>query len=109
MFQLLVIIFGLIGFVVGYIHQNFRTTFLILAFGSCIAAVVSGLSDTSDAHSLTVRVRAQICLPDWPCWNMNPVAWQPVESDDEDEGEDAADADAEKKKKKKKKETKKNK
>ena len=51
-------LFGAIGFVVGYIQQNFRTTFLILAFGSCIAAVVRA---ASAVQVVPVAERAGAC------------------------------------------------
>ena len=38
--QVLVVIFGLIGFGVGYVQQEFRSTFVWLATGGGIAAVV---------------------------------------------------------------------
>ena len=39
-FQILVILFGLVGFVVGYIQQDFRLTFYFLATGGGLSAVV---------------------------------------------------------------------
>jgi len=39
-FQLMVAIFGLIGFVLGHMQQEFRLTFLWLATGGGISAVV---------------------------------------------------------------------
>ena len=54
-FQIMVVVFGLVGFVVGWIEQNFRWTFLCLAAGGGISAV--------------------ICLPDWPWWNLHPLEW----------------------------------
>mmetsp|Transcript_25637 Transcript_25637/g.68512 ORF Transcript_25637/g.68512 Transcript_25637/m.68512 type:complete len:110 (+) Transcript_25637:71-400(+) len=72
-FQILVVIFGLIGFVVGYIKQEFRITFLFLATGGGVSAV--------------------ICLPDWPWWNRHPLEWLPEPEEEEE---------TEKKKKKKK-------
>ena len=39
-FQILVILFGLIGFIVGYLQQDFRLTFYFLATGGGISAVV---------------------------------------------------------------------
>ena len=57
-FQILVLIFGLIGFVVGYFLQDFRVTFYWLATGGSISAV--------------------ICLPDWPWWNRHPLKWLEV-------------------------------
>ena len=61
--QVLVVLFGLIGFVVGYLQQDFRITFVWLAAGSGIAAV--------------------ICLPDWPWWNRHPIHWLPGEEEEE--------------------------
>ena len=40
LFQILVILFGLVGFVVGYIQQDFRLTFYFLATGGGLSAVV---------------------------------------------------------------------
>ena len=48
-------IFGLVGFVAGYIRGEFQITFLFLATGGGISAVV--------------------CLPDWPWWNRHPLKW----------------------------------
>ena len=78
-FQILVVIFGLVGFVAGYIRGEFQITFLFLATGGGISAVV--------------------CLPDWPWWNQHPVEWLPDPEDDEEEEEE----DEPKKKKKKEK------
>lgn len=39
-FQLLVVLFGLVGFVFGYIQQDFRVTFLFLSAGGGISALV---------------------------------------------------------------------
>merc|ERR1711979_188752 len=63
-FQILVVIFGLIGFVAGYIQQEFRITFLFLATGGGISAV--------------------ICLRDWPWWNRNPLEWLPEPEQEEE-------------------------
>lgn len=43
-FQILVVLFGLIGFVVGYIYQDFRLTFLYLSAGGGVSALVRGLT-----------------------------------------------------------------
>ena len=129
--------FGLIGFVLGYIQQDFRITFLWLATGGGISAVVRvrasvppsvtalvtpaahGSTDSSRApvtsgqlagvtastarvHApshlagLSLLLRSQICLPDWPCWNRDPLEWLPEPEEEEE---------VEKKKKKKKEKT----
>ena len=61
--------------------QEFRNTFLCLAAGGGLSAVV--------------------CLPDWPWWNLHPPEWQP--SLDEEAVEKAEVAAEERKAAKKKK------
>ena len=39
-FQILVILFGLVGFVAGWLQQDFRLTFYFLATGGGVSAVV---------------------------------------------------------------------
>ena len=41
-FQILVVLFGLVGFIVGYLKQDFRLTFYFLATGGGISAFVRG-------------------------------------------------------------------
>ena len=43
-FQIMVILFGLVGFVFGYLEQDFRLTFQFLAAGGGISAVVRELA-----------------------------------------------------------------
>uniref|UniRef100_A0A7S3BMF8 Signal peptidase complex subunit 1 n=1 Tax=Haptolina ericina TaxID=156174 RepID=A0A7S3BMF8_9EUKA len=62
-FQILVVLFGIIGFIAGYIQQEFRITFLFLSTGGGISAV--------------------ICLPDWPWWNRHPLDWVPAPEEEE--------------------------
>jgi hypothetical protein len=38
-----VVLFGLVGFVVGYIYQDFRLTFLYLSAGGGVSALVRAL------------------------------------------------------------------
>ncbi|KAJ1620281.1 microsomal signal peptidase 12 kDa subunit-domain-containing protein [Pavlovales sp. CCMP2436] len=56
-FQLFILLSGIIGWIVGYIQQDFKITCYFLAVGS-------GLS-------------AAVCLPDWPFWNRHPLDWLP--------------------------------
>eukprot|EP00927_Polykrikos_kofoidii_P050697 TRINITY_DN44590_c0_g1_i1.p2 TRINITY_DN44590_c0_g1~~TRINITY_DN44590_c0_g1_i1.p2 ORF type:complete len:111 (+),score=32.90 TRINITY_DN44590_c0_g1_i1:115-447(+) len=46
---------GFIGFFHGYAEANFRITFFWIFGASCFVTVV--------------------CLPSWPWWNRNPIAW----------------------------------
>jgi signal peptidase complex subunit 1 len=50
----------IIGWIVGYIQQDFKITCYFLAFGSALSAAV--------------------CLPDWPWWNRHPLDWLPARS-----------------------------
>merc|ERR1712039_432546 len=92
-FQFYVIwISGIIGFVVGYIHQRFLYTFYCV-FGATVVVTL-------------------LCLPAWPIWNRHPVKWlEPYpdsdeEEDEKDKKEKKKKGDKEKKEKKDKKEKK---
>jgi len=54
-FYYLIFIFGVIGFVVGFILQDFGITTQSVGAG----AILSGL----------------IMIPDWPFFNKNPITW----------------------------------
>jgi len=66
-FQITVVAFGIVGFIVGYLQQEFRLTFYFLATGGGISAV--------------------LCLPDWPWWNRHPLEWREAPDEEEDEDE----------------------
>ena len=40
LFQIMVVLFGLVGFVVGYLQQDFRLTFYFVATGGGLSGVV---------------------------------------------------------------------
>ena len=50
-FQILVILFGIVGFIVGYIMQDFRLTFYFLAAGGTLSAVVRTQRTATPAHA----------------------------------------------------------
>ena len=56
LFQILVVIFGAIGFVVGYLQQDFRITFYFLATGGGISAVVRAAPTAARSRSLAARI-----------------------------------------------------
>jgi len=60
-FQLLLIIFGSLGAICGYIMQDFKISLGILGAGVGLACV--------------------ICLPDWPCFNRHALKWLPPQED----------------------------
>eukprot|EP00936_MAST-01D_sp_MAST-1D-sp1_P002480 g2480.t1 len=56
-YQIIIIVCSLIGFVWGFVKQDFKYTFYVWAIG-LFASIV-------------------ICTPDWPMFNKNPIKWQP--------------------------------
>jgi len=92
LFQILVVLFGIVGFIVGYLQQDFRLTFLFLSAGGGISAVVcngqrstrrSSVSVARCSFSRLLFSPTQICLPDWPWWNRHPLEWlEPLEEEE---------------------------
>mmetsp|Transcript_13740 Transcript_13740/g.33595 ORF Transcript_13740/g.33595 Transcript_13740/m.33595 type:complete len:114 (-) Transcript_13740:225-566(-) len=73
--QTITAMFGIIGFIYGYIQQRFAYTMYISMIGLAISAV--------------------LCVPDWGFLNQNPLQWHgSVEGDskeeDNDDGQDRA-------------------
>ncbi|CAF1193283.1 unnamed protein product [Adineta ricciae] len=61
LFQVIIVFFGLIGFLVGYMMQQFSMTIYSVLFG--------------------VLVSAFLTIPPWPIYRNNPVEWQkPIDS-----------------------------
>ena len=58
-FQILVVLFGIIGFVSGYLKQDFRLTFVWLATGGGISAVVRTRIRQSRLALLSLRIAAE--------------------------------------------------
>ncbi|CAJ0578304.1 unnamed protein product, partial [Mesorhabditis spiculigera] len=55
-FQVIVVISGIIGFIVGYYTQQLSHSVYIVFIGSAIASLV--------------------VLPPWPCFRKQPLPWQ---------------------------------
>eukprot|EP00545_Synedropsis_sp_CCMP1620_P006234 CAMPEP_0119018340 /NCGR_PEP_ID=MMETSP1176-20130426/19121_1 /TAXON_ID=265551 /ORGANISM="Synedropsis recta cf, Strain CCMP1620" /LENGTH=77 /DNA_ID=CAMNT_0006972313 /DNA_START=75 /DNA_END=308 /DNA_ORIENTATION=+ len=55
LFQWIICSFGAVGWVIGYINQDFYQTFYVWL----VAVVISVI----------------ICVPDWPFFNRHPVKW----------------------------------
>lgn len=56
LFQIIIIFFGVIGFIAGYIMQQFSMTIYSVLFGVLISAFLT--------------------LPPWSVYRNNPVQWQ---------------------------------
>mmetsp|Transcript_10656 Transcript_10656/g.19294 ORF Transcript_10656/g.19294 Transcript_10656/m.19294 type:complete len:84 (+) Transcript_10656:1-252(+) len=55
LFYYIIIISGAVGWIIGFLHQNFLETFYVWSLGLGISIV--------------------LCVPDWPFFNRNPVKW----------------------------------
>mmetsp|Transcript_13718 Transcript_13718/g.15627 ORF Transcript_13718/g.15627 Transcript_13718/m.15627 type:complete len:87 (-) Transcript_13718:338-598(-) len=54
-YQRVLLFFSLIGFLIGFLFEDFGYTVKILGFGLAIATV--------------------LCVPDWGMYNQNPIDW----------------------------------
>nr|CAH0098979.1 unnamed protein product [Daphnia galeata] len=54
--HIIVVVFGVIGWIIGYINQQFSQTILVLGVGVLIAAIVT--------------------LPPWPMYRRKPLNWR---------------------------------
>ncbi|CAF1252293.1 unnamed protein product [Rotaria sordida] len=65
LFQVIIILFGIVGFLAGYMMQQFSMTMYSVLFG--------------------VLVSALLTLPPWPMYRNNPVEWQkPIDSNNKE-------------------------
>ncbi|CAB9501031.1 Microsomal signal peptidase 12 kDa subunit (SPC12) [Seminavis robusta] len=55
LFYWIIIAFGAVGWVIGYMHQDFFIVFKFWLVGVSISVV--------------------LCVPDWPFYNRNPIEW----------------------------------
>ncbi|ESN90621.1 hypothetical protein HELRODRAFT_127888, partial [Helobdella robusta] len=57
-FQIIIVLFSIVGFIWGYICQQFSQTFYIVMAGFVLSCLLT--------------------LPPWPMYRRNPLKWQPV-------------------------------
>ena len=69
LFYWIIIAFGAVGWVIGYIHQDFFIVFQVWLVGVSISVV--------------------LCVPDWPIYNRNPIKWLDAIPDRRQEAESA--------------------
>lgn len=55
LFYYIILLFGGVGWIYGYIHQDFVYVFYAWSVGMVISVV--------------------LCVPDWPFYNRHPVKW----------------------------------
>lgn len=63
-FQVIIVLFAVVGFVWGYICQQFSQTMYILCAGFLLSCVLT--------------------LPPWPMYRLKPLQWQPARPYSED-------------------------
>ena len=69
LFYYIIILFGSIGWIYGYILQDFTYVFYSWSVGVLISIV--------------------LCVPDWPIYNKHPIKWlESIPDRDEDGGEE---------------------
>lgn len=59
LYQVIIALFGAVGFMYGFMVEQFSQTVLFLFVGAFISCV--------------------LVLPPWPCFRRNPLPWQKVE------------------------------
>ena len=74
LYYYIIIIMGAIGWVIGYIQQDFMQTFYVWFVGTAVSVV--------------------LCVPDWPIYNRHPVDWlKEVPSSENSDEKDASKTD----------------
>ncbi|KAL4220895.1 Signal peptidase complex subunit 1 [Mactra antiquata] len=81
LFQIIILAFAFVGFVWGYICQQFSQTMYILIAGFVISCLLT--------------------LPPWPMFRKNPLTWQETRQETENIGSTTPQPSAQKTKKKK--------
>ncbi|XP_077998455.1 signal peptidase complex subunit 1-like [Glandiceps talaboti] len=83
LFQAIILLFGIVGFIWGYICEQFVQTMYVLAAGFLLSCILT--------------------LPPWPMYRRNPLEWQKARPEENTEDDNK---DKEKKQQKKKSKTK---
>ena len=66
LYQIIIVLFSVVGFFIGWVNQDFSMTFYVWAAGVVLACLVS--------------------VPDWPFFNRNPVKWRESLAPEEEDG-----------------------
>ena len=83
-FHILIILCGAVGWVIGYIQQDFTIVFKCWLVGLVLSVLVRGRSIVQQQFlfslqhqtlTLSLLPASQICVPDWWFYNRHPVKW----------------------------------
>ncbi|XP_061162689.1 signal peptidase complex subunit 1-like [Saccostrea cucullata] len=84
LFQVIIVLFGVVGFIWGYICQQFSQTMYILLAGFALSCILT--------------------LPPWPMFRRKPLQWQKARPEPaEDSGKDSTSSSSQSSQKSKKK------
>ena len=82
-FYILILTFGCIGWVIGYVQEDFTVVFQAWLAGVVISVIVSYATRKvllpffivlTSSH-FCIFILQQLCVPDWPFYNRNPIKW----------------------------------
>jgi len=82
-FYWIILSFGIVGWVIGYVQQDFTVVFQAWLVGVLISVLVSlsplrptiATVSLSHIHRYVNPSFSQLCVPDWPFYNRNPISW----------------------------------
>jgi signal peptidase complex subunit 1 len=79
-FYWIILAFGGVGWVIGYIQQDFTVVFQVWLVGVVLSVIVRLLGFRKDYDydyltKLLLFIWDQLCVPDWPFYNRHPIKW----------------------------------
>ena len=81
--RIVVMLFGAVGLIYGWMIQEFSQTIYILAAGLALAALVSLVVITfTKSESIMVLSHIQLTVPPWPFFRKKPLKWQKARDPD---------------------------
>ena len=86
-----------LALIVGYVEQSLSLSMKFSLAGLAITLLVRSVCVSNSAQHVKSpyvkslqtaavffsRIHAQVCVPNWPCFNKNALAWQPPVGDAE--------------------------
>ena len=83
--RIVVMLFGAVGLIYGWMIQEFSQTIYILAAGLALAALVSlfvFLATFTKSESIMVLSHMQLTVPPWSFFRKKPLKWQKARDPD---------------------------